>query len=77
MEFHLNGIHLNFAYKLVDGVAERSFAENVARMVGIDEDLLKNARERSKMVTKENRTLKDLQSLTKQMNDLLVELKII
>ena len=77
LEYHLNGLNLDFTYRLIDGVAERSFAENVARLVGIDEDILKNAREHSLMVTKENRALKDLQELAKHTNDLLVEFHLI
>jgi len=77
LEYHLNGLHLDFTYKLIDGVAERSFAENVARLVGIKEEILGNARERSMMVTKESRALKDLQELTKHTNDILVEFGLI
>jgi DNA mismatch repair protein MutS len=36
-----------FTYQLVDGVAEKSFACNVARLVGIPEGVIEKARERS------------------------------
>jgi DNA mismatch repair ATPase MutS len=35
MASELNGEDLVFTYQLVDGVAERSFAGNVGKMVGI------------------------------------------
>lgn len=38
---------VNFSYQLMEGVAEKSFASNVGRMVGIPKDILKRAELRS------------------------------
>lgn len=38
-----------FLYKLVEGICEKSFAFNVARMAGIPKDIVKNAQSITKM----------------------------
>lgn len=53
-------------------MAERSFALNVARLVGIPEFVLNKAHEKSEMITKEDQSLRHLQELTKKFNDLLI-----
>lgn len=50
-----DGRTLNFTYKLEDGVAEKSFANNVARMVGIPEEILKIADEKAGEIIKQDK----------------------
>lgn len=39
---------ISFTYQLMDGVAEKSFAGNVGKMVGLPEEILRKADLRSK-----------------------------
>lgn len=64
-----------FKYQLKDGVAEKSFAVNVAKMAGIPDIVLRNAEKRSSLITKESESLKEMQVTTKKYNDLMTQVK--
>ena len=50
-----DGETLNFTYKLEDGVAEKSFANNVAKMVGIPDEIMKIADEKAGEIIKQDK----------------------
>lgn len=49
---------VDFYYKLIEGSAERSFATNIARLAGINPDVVKRSSEIEKRITKEEEKLK-------------------
>lgn len=52
VDYKIENNKLEFKYQLKDGVAEKSFALNVAVLVGIPESVIQKASEKSEMITK-------------------------
>lgn len=57
-----------FEYKLINGVAEKSFATNVAKIAGIPSDVIKNAKKMEEKITKEESKINRNREILKKFN---------
>lgn len=60
-----------FEYKLINGVAEKSFATNVAKIAGIPYDVIKRAREMEEKITNEESKINKNREILKKFNSII------
>ncbi len=70
-EYDTETKHLTFLYKFIEGKADRSFGVNVARMVGLPEQVIQRAEEKEAEMTSETQKLGQIMALTRQFNSVI------
>ncbi|CAD8191337.1 unnamed protein product [Paramecium octaurelia] len=74
MLYYQDKDQITFKYKLVEGVAERSFATNVAQRAGIPQEVIQTAKLMETKITKEESNLKKNRVILQKFNQILTEL---
>ncbi|CAD8089212.1 unnamed protein product [Paramecium primaurelia] len=64
-----------FKYKLVEGVAEKSFAINVAQLAGIQEEVIRKAKQMQLKITKEESKINKNREILKKFNQIITQLQ--
>ncbi|CAD8169693.1 unnamed protein product [Paramecium pentaurelia] len=63
-----------FEYKLISGVAEKSFATNVAKIAGIPNEVIQNAKKMEEKITKEESKINRNREILKKFNQIIQQI---
>ncbi|CAD8188495.1 unnamed protein product [Paramecium pentaurelia] len=63
-----------FKYKLIEGIAEKSFATNVAQIAGVPKDVIKKAKQMETKITKEESKINKNREILKKFNQIIKQL---
>ncbi|CAD8206909.1 unnamed protein product [Paramecium octaurelia] len=63
-----------FKYKLIEGIAEKSFATNVAQIAGVPKEVIKKAKQMEAKITKEESKINKNREILKKFNQVIKQL---